>query len=697
MQVLFQSEYTECGLAAIAMVASAHGYMVDLPSLRARYPVSLRGTTLQDIVSIAEDLGLETRAVRCDVKDLKEVSLPAILHWQMNHFVVLAKCRRNSYVLHDPAFGRVVVTAEEMNKSFTGVVLESWTGPEFRKEDNARRLKIGSVVPRSRKLSRSLIFLFIYSLGIELIVLVIPILQQIVIDDVLVTEDVDLLLVVVIATGVFLMGSSVTRAIRGLVQRNLSSSLSLVVPSHVFQHMTRLPVSWFAQRSSADIVNRFDSVNYVHNTLTTTVLGAWLDGLVAILTLIAMALYSLPLALIVLVAMILYGLIRIVSFRSYRLRSHQEILEKSRLDEFLWETMHGIATIKLFGGASQRQGGYVSRLSRYIAVRIQLLTAQTVFYFAQDVLSGIEKVCILYLGAVFVLDGQFTVGMLIAFLSFRDNFVAKGSLLIDAAIEFRMLGVHLDRIGDILLTTVEHKPDLPFLGYEPSLGSIEVQNVWFRYGEHEVDVLRNCSLKISPGETVAIVGPSGSGKSTLFKILTGELQPQQGEIFIDGLSLSATGFERLRGVMSVVSQSDMLFGGTIAENIAFLDENPDHDRIREVAKMAEIAKEIERMPMGYNSLVGTLGTGLSGGQLQRLMLARALYRRPRILLLDEATSSLDPDNEQRISAMLSELGITQLIVAHRPETIARADRVVDIGDVCSSGDARMGPINECRP
>lgn len=693
MQVLFQSEYTECGLATIAMVASAHGYVVDLPSLRARYPVSFRGTTLQDIVSIADDIGLESRAISCDVSDLRQLSLPAILHWRMNHFVVLARCRRDSYILHDPAFGRVVVTASEMNKSFTGVALEVWKGPQFQKEDLARKLRIGSVIPKSPTIRKAIVLLLLYALGIELTILVVPILQQIIIDEVLISQDTDLLLLVVIATGVFLVGKSVTQAVRSLIQRNLQSSLSLIVPSHVFQHMAGLPVSWFSQRSAADVVNRYDSVNYIHSTLTKTVIDAWLDGFVAILTLTAMALYSVPLALIVVLATFLYGLIRVVSFRSYRLRSHNEIIQRARVEEFLWETMRGIATIKLFSGVSQRQSGYVARLSRYIAVRMQILTADTAFVFAQDLIAGIEKVAVLYVGALLVLSGEFTIGMLIAFLSFRDNFVTKGSSLIDAAIEFRMLGVHLDRIADILLSPLEHKTRLPFLGERPARGELEIQNVWYRYGEHEADVLRNCCLKISSGEAVAIVGPSGSGKSTLFKVLTGEVQPRQGEVLIDGVSLNATGYERLRGVMSVVSQNDMLFGGTIAENIAFLDESPNHDQIRAVAKMAQIAEEIERMPMGYNSLVGTMGTGLSGGQVQRLMIARALYRSPRILLLDEATSSLDMENEKKISEVLSELRITRVVIAHRQETIARADRVVDITEINVSGNADVVPIH----
>src|SRR5260221_8441966 len=273
--------------------------------------------------------------------------------------------------------------------------------------------------------------------------------------------------------------------------------------------------------------------------------------------------------------------------------------------------------------------------------------------------------------------------MLTAFLSFRENFVSKGTSLINTAVEFRMLGIHLDRLADILLTQPEHRTELPFLGERNSKGLIEVKSVSYRYGENEADVLKDCSLRVEPGEIVAVVGPSGAGKSTL-------LQPQSGAVLIDGLPpLFSMGLERLRELVAVVRQDDMLFSGTIAENIAFLEEMPDHDRVQEAAKKARLHEEIQRMPMGYNSLIGSMGTGLSGGQAQRLMLERALYRNPKILLLDEATSHLDVGNERHITLGLRDLGITQIIIAHRPETIAKADRVVDIREINKLEEAEI--------
>ena len=583
------------------------------------------------------------------------------------------------------SISRTSVEARELpfavSENFTGVALEAWPGPKFQRADRRNRLKLATLVPVTGPVAAALASMIALALGMEVIALAMPILQQLIIDNALITADTDLLFLLTGATAIFLAGQAATAAVRGLVQRNLSASLSIIVPAHVFRHMAALPSTWFERRSAADVVNRMDSANTVHRTLTTSVVGAGIDGLVALVALAAMFLYSPYLTAIVLAAFAAYGLVRALSYNVMRQQSAASLVQSAKVQGLLWETMRGIATIKLFNGETQRLGQYLASLSQYVRLQNGIGTVSTAFGFAHDLLFAAERVAIVYLGAKAVLAGQFSVGMLIAFMSFRENFVAKGSSLINTAIEFRMLGIHLDRLADILLTAREHATALPFLGERAIEGRVELRGVCYRYGENEADVLQHCSLKIEPGEIVAVVGPSGAGKSTLFKVLTGQVEPRSGEVLIDGLSVAAIGIGRLRDLIAVVRQDDMLFSGTIAENIAFLEEAPDHARVREAASKARIDGEIQRMPMGYNSLVGSMGTGLSGGQAQRVMLARALYRQPRILLLDEATSQLDIENERSVSLTLRGLGITQIVIAHRPETIAKADRVVDIRDI----------------
>lgn len=685
--LLLQSERSECGLVSLAMVAGAHGLEIDLPAIRSRYALSLRGATLRDLITVARGFKLEVRALRCEPEDLGRLRLPAILHWRMDHFVVLIGRRGDRFLIHDPAHGKEMVSQAEMDRSFTGVALEAWPGPEFVRRNETKPLALAQVMPRMRDLTGSLARLFILALGVKVAALAIPILQQFVIDDALLTGDEDLLTVIAIAMAVALCGSAVTTAVRGLVQRNMSSMLSLVVPAHVFRSMIQLPAVWFERRFAADVINRIESANVIHRTITTGVVGAGIDGTMAVVALAIMLVYSPLLSAIVIAAMICYGGIRLLRFGALRSLSQGLIVQNAKVQSFLWETMRGVGTLKLFNGQDRREEQYVAGLSRSIRLQNDVATANTQFVLAHDLLVAFETVAVIYIGARSVLAGQLSIGMLVAFLSFRSQFVGSVSSLINAAVDFRMLSIHLARVADILLSEPERSTPLPFLGEPEVAGALEVRNVSYRYGSGEVDVLKNCQLSVRPGEILAIVGPSGAGKSTLMKVLSGQLEPREGDVLLDGDPIRSIGLRRLRDLIAVVRQDDVLFSGTIAENISCFDDHPDLELIRSCAGTANVLRDVERMPMGFNTLVGDMGSGLSGGQVQRLLLARALYRRPRILLLDEATSHLDLENEKAVSMALKGLSITQIIIAHRPETIAKADRVVDIREINQVGAA----------
>jgi len=372
----------------------------------------------------------------------------------------------------------------------------------------------------------------------------------------------------------------------------------------------------------------------------------------------------------------LYGLLRFALYGPLRQAQEEHIVRAARQQSNLLETVRGIQSVKLLDRQHHRQTVYQNLVvdTFNAGIRVQKLTM--LFQALQGALFGVENIAVIWLGATLVLQGRLSVGMLFAFLSYKQQFTARIRSFIDKGIEFKMLGLHLERVADIALTEPEPHDTIALTETPALRGDIEVRNLSFRYAEADPLVLQHVDLQIDAGEAVAIVGPSGCGKTTLLKVLVGLLPPTEGEVLVGGVSLSRLGVQTYRNMIGTVMQDDQLFTGSIADNISFFDQAPDQDWIEACAQRAALHQDIVTMPMGYSTLIGDMGTVLSGGQKQRLLLARALYKRPKMLFLDEATSHLDVPREQLINDTIKQLKITRVIIAHRPETIASADRVI---------------------
>jgi len=458
----------------------------------------------------------------------------------------------------------------------------------------------------------------------------------------------------------------------------ISALLSVQWVNNLFGHLLRLPLEFFEKRHMGDVVSRFGSVRTIQQTLTTHFVGAVLDGVMSVLTLVLMAFYSVPLTLLVVGAFALYVIFRWALFRPLRRTTEDQIVYAARQQSDLLESIRGIQALKLANQQDQRRARYANAQVDTMNREIALQRLGIGFTAGNGLIFGLSRVVLIWWAAVLVLKGQFSAGMLVAFIAYAGQFTGRASALIDRWNEFRMLGLHAERVADIALSCPETDLEGVHAGSieEPRL---EMRNLSFRYAEGEPWVIENFSLTIEPGESVAIAAPSGAGKTTLAKLVLGLLEPNQGEIRFGGIDIRKLGLVRYRSAVGAVMQDDQLFAGSIADNISLFDPEATPQRVEASAHLARIHEEIVAMPMGYETLVGDMGSSLSGGQKQRVLLARALYRKPKFLVLDEATSHLDVAREREINALVKRLKITRLVLAHRPETLASADRVIMLG------------------
>jgi ATP-binding cassette subfamily B protein RaxB len=675
--MIIQSEAAECGLASLAIVSRAHGLQLSLAELRQRFPLSLKGAKLNQIIHIAQALGLSTRALRLEMENLGKLQLPCILHWDLNHFVVLAKVGRSKVTILDPAIGEKKLSFSEVSEHFTGVALELTPSHEFKPRKAAPTVSIRQLTGRVTGVWRALAQILLLSVALQVFVVLAPFFMQWVVDQVLVSADKDLLTVLGLGFGLTLLLQISIGVLRGWSVIYLSSRLGLQWMGNVFAHALRLPLDFFEKRHLGDITSRMGSVQAIQRTLTTSFIEALIDGLMALVTFGLMLFYSWKLALVTLLAVALYACIRTVAYRPLRDGTEQQLVAAAKQQTHLLESLRGMQSVKVAGAEGLRRSTYDNLMVNTVNQDVRIARMGLGFNGASQLVFGVERIAVIWIGALLALQNVFSVGMLIAYLAYKDQFAQRMAALIDKFIEFRMLRLHGERLADIVLTPpedAEFRPELP----APEEASIEVENLSFRYADGEPWVLQGCSLRIEPGEAVAIVGASGCGKTTLVKLLLGLLKPNEGSIRIGGHDLHKVGPGNIRKIVGAVMQDDQLFGGSIADNISFFDPQMDQAKVEHAAKLAAIHQEVMAMPMGYHSLIGDMGSSLSGGQKQRVILARALYREPKLLFLDEATSHLDVGNEQLVNVAVKQLDVTKVIVAHRPETIASADRVLVI-------------------
>lgn len=664
---MHQSEVAECGLCCLGMVLGFHGMEVDLPALRRRFSVSSRGLSAKQLMDFAAQLKLGSRAVRVELGQLARLQRPAILHWDMNHFVVLKSVGRRHITIADPARGLRRVPLEECSRRFTGVAIECWPQRDFKRGDARQRLRISDLWSGITGLRRFLIQTLVLSVILQCYVLISPFYLQLAVDDVLAAGNVDLLLVLALGFGGFLLFNAVSEALRGLVLASLGHSISYQLVRNLLEHLFHLPLSYFEKRHIGGVISRFDSIQPFRAMLAEGLVATVIDGAMAILTLTVMFFYSPLLATLAILGIGAFFALRFATHGYMRRCTDESILAKARQHSTLIESLRGMMTVKLAGAEADRARLWQNQYARQINTEVALDRAKVWFTLGNRVFLGLEGIVFVYLCVLMTLEGGFTLGMIFAFMAYKRQFIEKTTSLVERIAEFRMLRLHLDRLADI--TQTKREPQGPSSLQQALRGAIEFRNVSFRYGKDGPLVLQELSFSIAPGEMVVLSGPSGCGKTTLLKLTAGLLKPTAGEILIDGLPLREHDLQAYRRRLGAVMQEDTLFAGTIADNIASFESDADPALITKVARHAQVHDAITAMPMRYETLVGDMGSTLSGGQRQRVMLARALYRQPNLLIMDEGTAHLDAATEALVWQQIQQLSATRLVISHHPEAI----------------------------
>jgi len=535
--------------------------------------------------------------------------------------------------------------------------------------------------------------------------LIAPFYMQLVVDGAIASADNRLLVALAIGFSLLLIIQVAIGAIRSYAVLYMGTHLNLQLVTNLFAHLIRLPLSFFEKRQLGGIAAQFASVGVIQRTLTTKLVEAIMDGALAIATVTMMALYSVGMSIVVITSVGIYALLRWAAFHPFRRICEKQIALLAKEQSLLLESVRAIQAIKIFNHEEQRKTRWRDALVESTNSAISNETMELGFITSHKLLAGLENIVVVWLGATLVMKNSLSLGMLFAFMSFKTTFVFRTHALINKWSDLQLLSVQANHLADIALTpgeateaeyigsgdseianvctarTFAHKANPQSSGLVlPECPPIEVRDISFRYTDADPWVLRHLSLSVGTGESVTLVGTSGSGKTTLVKVLLGLLVPEEGAVLIDGVSIWNIGLQTYRSWIGAVMQEDSLLRGTIMENITFFDRRADIAWAKECSRAAAITPDIAAMPKGYNTLIGDMGVSISGGQKQRLLVARALYRRPKLLLLDEASSHLDLAKEQEVNLAIDALGVTKIIVAHRPETIRMARRVVEIGN-----------------
>ncbi|MEJ2723807.1 MAG: peptidase domain-containing ABC transporter [Deltaproteobacteria bacterium] len=679
-----QAEQMDCGAACMAMVCKHYDIPMTVGKLREMVNVTADGATMESLARVGESLGFATRGVRCTYDALLGFELPFIAHWEGYHFIIVYGIAKSQIWVADPAVGLKKMTAHAFERGWTGNCLLFSPTDEMAQmhvERSPWLRFLGYLVP-FKKIVRDLL---LAALIIQVLGLAQPIIIQNILDRVMVHNNYHLLNVMVVGLAIALVFSRLTGYLSAYLSNFMIRKMDFNMISHFYKHVLALPLDFFVKRKTGDIMARFQENDTIRRFMTETSISTVLNTIMVFTYLGVMFMYNVTLTLLLVAFLPPIIVLTVLATPKYKDYARRVFSASASTDSTLVETLSGIETVKGMGSERALRLRWEKGYAEVLDLRYRFGMFAALVGSASELLQAGATLTLLWVGSKMVLNQQLTIGQLMAFNTLIGSVMTPLIQLVAVWDEFNQTLVSMERLGDVLDIDPEQRPrDMPSMIVLPDLkGQIRFENVFFRYGGKETPyVLENIDVEIDAGSTVAIVGQSGSGKTTLAKLLVGFYQPVEGNVLVDGHDMKTLDMRHFRSQVGYVMQSNLLFSGTISENIAIGDPNPDRQRLVEVAKLADAHGFISNLPLGYEQRVGEQGKGLSGGQIQRICIARALYHDPKLLIFDEATSALDSDSEHQIQDSMKQIlnGRTAVFIAHRLSTVMNADRILVLYD-----------------
>ncbi|WP_236601726.1 peptidase domain-containing ABC transporter [Ktedonobacter sp. SOSP1-52] len=681
-----QMTAVECGAACLAMILTYYGCATRVSDVQERCGVGRDGLSARAIAKSARQYGCKVRAVSLKVEDFRFVSLPAIIHWEFNHFVVVERWSKRYVDLVDPAVGRRRITHTEFEEGFTGVVLMVEPGPQFTRQSSQRSFSLGTYARSMLSLRGILIQIIGASLLLQLLGLCAPLLTAVAVDTIIPSANRDLLMLLGVGMLLLIFAQGVTKLLRATLIIYLQTRIDVHMTQHFFTHLLSLPYRFFQLRLSGDLLSRMSSNAAIRDLLSSQLVSTVLDSSSVLLSLIALIWLSKLIAgVTVLIGAFQIGLL-LLTAPSVRRLMQRELMAQGKAQGYLNETLAGIATLKAAGAEERAFDRWTNLYFEQMNISIRRNYLVSLIGVIFELLYNLSPTLLLWIGTLQVINGAIPLGTMFALTTLATLFLMPLSSLASSGQKLQIAGAHFERIADVLEAEPEQDP-LQVRTPPTLTGRIEVNNVRFQYAPHTPLILNDITVNIAPGQRVALVGRTGSGKSTLGKLLIGLLTPTQGTIAFDGIPLQELNYREVRSQFGVVLQESFIFSGSVRENIALNHPEMDMAQVMRAAQLAAIHEDIEKMPMGYETVMSEGGSSFSGGQRQRLALARALAHQPAVLLLDEATSALDVTTERAVEQNLSRFSCTQVVIAHRLSTIRNADLilVLDQGRIVEQG------------